>query len=275
MFRLFLHCQDPFHGITVDEVDRVVRDASTWGRIRTVLDISEECEHIGRWAESCPCQHSDFDMAQRRSKKRQLIRHKGRGFSDLCPYRGCRAWELASGVAHQSQLQSMVGRRDNVMEHIACFPEEQRSSAVSDWEMARSKLWFQLTAKLKYWGELPWKLCVLQKVEANLSLLYGIRAGPIPIVLLLMFRLFLQFLIQFYICFKLLFNHQSSRFFGKPRPRHRYKNEQGFDCFVGSARARMFAQAVSKILEPCLSTFQAGSAERLGPVTVNKRFSSH
>lgn len=91
--------------------------------------------------------------------------------------------ELASGYARESQLRKMILNKNDISFHVAEFPPELRSGAISDWERARGKLWFQLSAKLKYWSELPWQLCDSALLQGQ-----GRGQGPGRVFLFLQMR---------------------------------------------------------------------------------------
>ncbi len=142
-------CKDAYSGITIDEIDRTIKDDTFWRNIAVIVDLCEEAEHVGSWSEQCPC-HSDrtqvsmFFQKEVRAKKSNLRKAgKPRGFmsEEDCPYKGCRAVEFASGAALESLRTKMLTNRDKIMSHLATADALQRSETLADWQRARSRLW--------------------------------------------------------------------------------------------------------------------------------------
>lgn len=61
-----------------------------------------------------------------------------------CPFRGCRAPELAAGGATQSQLALLMRHRSRILDHLSAGSRlglEEQTTLVSDWHSARQKIW--------------------------------------------------------------------------------------------------------------------------------------
>ena len=134
-------------------LDAAVRDQVTWVGINVVYDVGMECEHVGRWAEACGCPAHQLERAalvpvQNKPKPQRQQRPRSsetaRGFNqELCPYKGCRAPELAAGLGMQSQLGALMRNRDQILKHIERIPLQPgaQTDLLNDWHTARSRLW--------------------------------------------------------------------------------------------------------------------------------------
>ena len=145
----YISCKDMYSGVTLDEIDNTIKNATFWQYVSIVVDVCEEAEHVGSWAEECPC-HSDrgllsesFQKGVRARKAKLRKTEKPRGFmsEEDCPYKGCRAVEFASGAAIESLRSKMLSNRDKISAHLALFDSSQRAEVLSDWQQARSRLW--------------------------------------------------------------------------------------------------------------------------------------
>ena len=149
------------------DTDAAIADQMTWIGINVVYDIGLECEHIGRWAEACGCPehqpHSDSivsashgaqtskhqpnpkaGQAKTSARSKRACRLTARGFNqELCPYRGCRAPELAAGLAMKGQLGLLMSNRAEILRHIGRVPLQPsaQTDLLNDWHVGRSRLW--------------------------------------------------------------------------------------------------------------------------------------
>ena len=129
--------------MSVDDIDKAIRCPVTWCSMAAVLDIALEAEHIGRWCEGCPC-HNQGDqkaLEDLRKKKRKVEQPRGWTQEIKCPYKGCRAVELASGVGQRSLHERMMRNKEQVLAHFSSVPDEKRSALLTDWDDARGRLW--------------------------------------------------------------------------------------------------------------------------------------
>ena len=136
-----------YNGVTIAAVNLAVTSDSFWARLSIVCDVATEADFIGFWSEGCPC-HNDSENAviHAHAVKRRRIEHGGRGFASSCPYRGCRAPELACGISKTLHAQAMAKHRDNSLLHYASLPQDQRVEFLEDLDSARSRLWSYLTS---------------------------------------------------------------------------------------------------------------------------------
>lgn len=123
---------------TISRIDKAIRDPDFWLAVGMLHDLAFEAEYVGRWAEGCDC-------------------HEGQP-NPKCPFRGCRAVELAAGE-WKSKIQSASIRAAQAVSRVGFMMTCNASTFVADCQLARAKMWSLLETKLHYFEELPWKLC--------------------------------------------------------------------------------------------------------------------
>ncbi|CAE7373415.1 HERC2, partial [Symbiodinium microadriaticum] len=77
-----------------------------------------------------------------------------------------------------SQLRLMASHTTTLLRHLSGATDQ--AGLLRDWQRARAALWTTMLLKLRYWDELPWKLCalahenvhVVQKTAQQVLLLY-------------------------------------------------------------------------------------------------------
>ena len=129
--------------MSVDDIDRAIASATMWCSMHVVLDIAQEAEHIGNWSEGCPC-HSNLELKAIERvglKRRRLEQPRGWMQSARCPFKGCRAPELAAGQGESSLMRHMFENKNRVLSHFAAVPDSERNQMLSDWDDARARLW--------------------------------------------------------------------------------------------------------------------------------------
>ena len=131
------------YGPNLDAINKTIQDERFWSGVAFVHDLAYEAEYIGKWAESCSCCSS---AVERRA--------------NTCPYRGCRAPELASGEWRRKLQHLLMRSRARMSAYLVQSPNS-RQADFEGWAAARSKLWSGLHIKLAYWRQLPWRLCAL------------------------------------------------------------------------------------------------------------------
>ena len=101
-------CANP--RLSTEAIDLAVRSRTFWSQVRLVLEVSEQAEFAGRWTEGCPCHEAELlqfaaEQAELRvvlhkhGCARRMSRHTTQRLKAAldCPWRCCRAAELASG----------------------------------------------------------------------------------------------------------------------------------------------------------------------------------
>ena len=143
------------HGVTVDSIHAAITSPAFWTGVALVHDLSYEAEFIGRWCEGCGCCPMPGRQLRLQDAK-PLPRQRQQRLS--CPYKGCRAAELASGewVGHLQDV--MISSKTNVAHCLVMSRDTERAQYFSDWSQARAKLWAGIHIKLAYWKQLPWRL---------------------------------------------------------------------------------------------------------------------
>ena len=163
------------YGASPDGLESVISSDSFWAATAIVEHISYEAEFIGRWAEGCHC-HGDvgfeWHTAQAASRGQEQNRRRNcnlRKKKFICPYKGCRAPELASADA-LVRLKSLMMQNRGLLTHaITRANSADQSAFLHDWVKARGRLWTLISFKLGYWFQLPWRLCCFAHVLVKFS----------------------------------------------------------------------------------------------------------
>ena len=148
----------------------VLRDHLFFAYLDMVLRLAGMLEHLGNWAESCPC-HEDvqlqgqafrrrrgFSRFQQRRRHRHDCRVTANFYKlvDVCPMRGRRLPELVvDGVS------SSIAVIELLQTHQHLLSPEQWQIVVADFESGKLHAQFEFSAKLDWTKRLPWKLAVL------------------------------------------------------------------------------------------------------------------
>ena len=148
--------------------------ADTWfhGYAQMVLYVGATVESMSDWAELCPCHEEvlrrhghDHDVG---GLPVGILREEcgcalASGMTTLsCPFRGCRAPEMAAGAAFEQLDLAYI----DALGHLSreCRPAvgtETWASLLQEFAAAKSYMHFILTIKLQNWTELPWLCCAL------------------------------------------------------------------------------------------------------------------
>ena len=147
-------------GPGIDAINAALTAPSFWTGVAIVHDVAFEAEYIGRWSEGCPCGCTDDNsqLAIAASAKAGHTRRRRQHVS--CPFRGCRAAQLAAGEWIPKLKKVMNESRSRVTQFLV-MSRDDRPEFLADWTKARGKLWTGLQVKLAYWSQLPWRLCIL------------------------------------------------------------------------------------------------------------------
>lgn len=120
-------------------IQDLMRDDNAWASISMIALLSSDADHIGSWAEACSChppEQPETPSAETGKHKRMHFNKEARA----CPFRCCRAPELAVGRGISSLCQKMIDQRGSFNAVLAKAPASKRSELASSWTMACSKL---------------------------------------------------------------------------------------------------------------------------------------
>ena len=152
-------------GPALQMIDSSIRSEAFWTGVSICHDVAWEAELIGRWAEGCYCctdRQSQLAITDGGTggtgRRRRPARPKAQEF---CPYRGCRAADLASGAWEDRLKKAMLAGRNRVTQFLVTASGSDRGQFFQDWTQARGRLWAGLQIKLAHWKQLPWRLCNL------------------------------------------------------------------------------------------------------------------
>ena len=113
-----------------------------WSCVALVSFVSSEADLIGKWSESCGCPHHQVLPRVMRKRSGQQLRVGGKDSESLsCPFRCCRAPELAIGAAMDLQRNVMLTHKEEFLEYIAVCPTEKQTELAGTWTKACGKLY--------------------------------------------------------------------------------------------------------------------------------------
>lgn len=127
--------------VTLSKLNGLMRDQYKWGVIRMVATLAREAELVGNWGERCGCpdhQPPEFARMKLPGKKRQPKVNPDGG---SCCFKGCRAPELACGLAMSLQGNEMIQNRALFNLAVSQVPQHKRAELHGSWSKASGKLW--------------------------------------------------------------------------------------------------------------------------------------
>eukprot|EP00959_Pyramimonas_sp_CCMP1952_P230112 4811073-Pyramimonas_sp.AAC.1 len=123
--------------------------------IRVLLSVSAAVQQEANWQERCWCHSHLFDDSPKGFQERLADYRRA---SARCPWKGCRAAELAAGH-WRTHVHNIRHYRTREL-HDLCFEArpEDRSLVVSLETNLKQCICEQLDMKLSPWGQLPLRL---------------------------------------------------------------------------------------------------------------------
>lgn len=124
----------------VQRISELMTSNYDWSTISLVALLSAECDLIGQWSEGCPC--DSHQQAPTISKKRsgQEVTRGRNPQSSSCPFKCCRAPELATGKAMLMQSSYMGAHQNEFKKCLISAPAANRTEFIGAWERATSRL---------------------------------------------------------------------------------------------------------------------------------------
>lgn len=131
---------------------------SFWCGVSLANDISYCAEFVGRWSEGCQC--CEDELLTKQNPKRRRTKWLSNVSSAMpCPFRGCRAVQIAAGEWLPRLQKVLSDGQGHLTDSLLKSYGRDLPTFLDDWVKARSKLWGQLRIKLAYFEQIPWKLC--------------------------------------------------------------------------------------------------------------------
>lgn len=135
-----------------------------------VAELGLQTEWVARWCGGCPC-HDDFLFLRRRWILQGSDPSRGKNIEvpeDVkhCNRKGCRAAELASGLAAErmSDIFRIGGKL--ISNHTSPIKDPMLKAELQrNWEHVQGLALAQLTVKLSYWQSLPWIITGLSSLD--------------------------------------------------------------------------------------------------------------
>ena len=148
-----------------DEIGEAVNDIKVHANLNMVIGLDRMLQRISAWCERCPC----HDYVQRKFRDRvpaEVVRNECGAETTsagiACPFRGCRAPEVAAGLlleVLQDECTTTVA--DLALTWRTRLGAEQWARLLGDFGRGKAHIVYIVTMKLDQWQRLPWLLCVL------------------------------------------------------------------------------------------------------------------
>lgn len=126
--------------VTLRHISELMQSDFAWASIALIAHLAQECECVGTWCEACPCPHHQFVVEE---KVPGIKRSCAALPSDAatCPFRSCRAPELACGLGMLHHSRKMSGNQTRFNEYVSRAPSAKRPELYNTWSKATSKIW--------------------------------------------------------------------------------------------------------------------------------------
>lgn len=107
----------------VTRINGLMRSDYDWASIALISLLSTEAEIIGSWSEGCQCHDCDTSKVAK-----------------ACPFRACRAPEMAVGRSLQVLSDLVVADKGTLLRYMSKAPSHQRTELLNSWTTASSRL---------------------------------------------------------------------------------------------------------------------------------------
>ena len=129
----------------VNRINCLMKSSYDWSTIAMVAMLSSECDHLGSWAESCPCH--DLPVPEKQKQRQRRKQNTANKEASECPLKCCRAPELAAGVGMQSLCKKMLTNKGPFTQVVSSCPPGQQTELITSWSTATSRLFGYLGKK--------------------------------------------------------------------------------------------------------------------------------
>ena len=124
----------------MQQISQLMSDNYAWACIALVASLSKECDSVGVWCEGCPCPEHQYSIPDRVPGVRRTVASRPPEALN-CPFKCCRAPELACGVAMLRQEDQMLQNQIVFNEYVSRAPPDKRSELHNTWSKATSRIW--------------------------------------------------------------------------------------------------------------------------------------
>ena len=168
-------------GEFLPSVTEAITSEFLWAYVAMMLLLGEVFVSVTALAESCVCHSSpDLSMFGVGLKSKNYCRRKAKrhdsGGKETCPNAGKRAPEFAAGRAIEYLEHLMTLCEGKVLEHASRLNASERAKLLREFNRGRSHLVMFITAKLRFWQQLPYVLCGLAHHDRKAAVAAGSRA---------------------------------------------------------------------------------------------------
>ena len=173
-----------------DDVDQGLLQESIcsecfWAYSRMLLCMHAVLDDVTAWCEGCPC-HTEhglgrsegFEIRDGPLGAEQQDLSTGRGYAYVlgwvrnkvmhssCPMRGRRSSELAAGDLQQLLKERISSQSVSLQAWLTeSLTPDERTTLIHDFTEGLNQIAVVLDLKMRFWGQLPWKLCALGHVD--------------------------------------------------------------------------------------------------------------
>lgn len=140
--------------VTLRLVSELMKCDYQWACIALVAELANEAEVVGNWSERCPCIQHQYSSREHKipGKRRKVVALPTEAVN--CPYRACRAPELACGVAMSLQACRMMQYRSVFNQYVSRAPQAKQAELHSTWSKSTSRIWGALASSASCWKSL-------------------------------------------------------------------------------------------------------------------------
>ena len=138
-----------------------MQTTSDWCAIRLVTYLSQAADFLGQWGESCPCEHHNDGPQLVKKLSGQRVRVGRQSEGSTCPFRCCRAAELASGKALTLLTALVESQQSKFLKCVATAPVPHQSALTGAWYTATSKLLGSLSQLQIHSSWFITRLCIM------------------------------------------------------------------------------------------------------------------
>ena len=183
MFKDFGHSKQKGQeegGDDIPSVTEAIKSPFVWAYAAMVLLLGEVVVSMTALAESCVCHSSpDLNMFEKGAKSKDYFRRKAKQFDsgeEICPNSGKQAPAFAAGRAIEYLEHLLNLCEGKVLEHASLLDASEQSKLLRDFSKGRSHLIMFISARLRFWQQLPYILCGLAHHDRKAALETGKRA---------------------------------------------------------------------------------------------------
>ena len=171
--------------VLVGSVDKAVQSPMFWAYSHFLVIVAGSIEKQSSFCEGCSCHESQLlQGASWQQRQRRIAQELGHGEADrtdaaaaaLCPLKGRRAHELASGVFDEFVEEVVMTCKSQVVALSLRVSGDMRTQLMQDCYGAADLILSTIRLKTRHWCTLPWKLRALAADDPEVARKHGREA---------------------------------------------------------------------------------------------------